>query len=483
MQVTFYKFSKRSNSTKRPIGGTSYQCTLRAPSGIVDPVIVLQESYTTRPDYNYAYIADFGRFYWIEEWTFDHGGLWAASMHVDPLASWKTEIGAKQMYVLRASASSNGRVIDSKYPTLTTASSYRDSMSSITVSNPHYNYTRTYASLWNIPLSSGYYYLGVAGDNATGVSWYCLDAAGFKTVVAALYAYAPADMSDVSAGVAKQLADPMQYIVACYWLPLPVLGINFAQQDISFGRFTITGVSCCGFDPVADMMNFVATFPIRKHPQAATRGVYLNQAPTSKYRVGFYPFGTFDLDASLMIDDATVTAKWWIDYTTGDADLILSVTNTYVGRYSATMGVPIRLNQANVDYIGGAKSIAQAAGGGLGMLGSLAMGNIGGFASGAASVVGGFFGAAEAANPTISSIGGGGNFLPYNAESPKIYSDFYNIADELNAEIGRPLCQATTPATLGGGYIQALEGELEAPATRSELDMIAGYLTGGFFYE
>ena len=58
------------------------------------------------------------------------------------------------------------------------------------------------------------------------------------------------------------------------------------------------------------------------------------------------------------------------------------------------------------------------------------------------------------------------------------------IADEYNAEMGRPLCVVTTPATLGGGYIIAEKGDLEdTMALEDEIDMINSYISGGFFYE
>ena len=481
--VTFYKFSKRSNSTKRPSDGTSFDCALKAPSGVVDPVIVLQDAYTARPDFNYAYIPAFDRYYWIEEWTFEHGGLWAASMRVDPLASWKTAIGNQSFYVLRSSAESNGRVIDSKYPTLAQPSSYVDNMSAVVANNPHTQTSLTVSDFWSRTVVTGYYYMGISAATGTGVKWYCMNSGGFQTLMNELFNYTPQDMDDVSEGIAKQFADPMQYIVGCYWFPLPPLGITSGSINIPFGHYQTSLIpNVYQFDPTQDIMNFTATFPIRKHPQAAARGAYLNQSPFTKYRVGFYPFGTFDLDSSLMIDDSTVTAKFWLDYTTGEADLVLSVTNTFVGRYSATLGVPVRVSQATVDYVGGARSLVQAGGGLLQAAGSLLFGGFGGMVSGAASAVGGFMGASQAASPTISSIGGGGNFLPYNSQTPKLYTDFYPIADEYNADIGRPLCAVRMPKNIPG-YIQTLEGELDAAATRAELDMISGYLTGGFFYE
>ena len=54
----------------------SYDCLVRNGTGIINPKIELDYGLTTNPSqYNYCYIADFGRYYFIREWTFD-AGLW-----------------------------------------------------------------------------------------------------------------------------------------------------------------------------------------------------------------------------------------------------------------------------------------------------------------------------------------------------------------------------------------------------------------------
>ena len=119
--VYFYSFSKRENSTARPAAGSGreFSCVIRTESGITSPHIEIDLPLTDNPSqYNYAYIPAFGRYYHVEEWLFA-GRLWSASLSVDALATAKTEIGAHQLYVLRAAADYDGRVIDTYYPTKT----------------------------------------------------------------------------------------------------------------------------------------------------------------------------------------------------------------------------------------------------------------------------------------------------------------------------------------------------------------------------
>ena len=60
MDVLFYSHNKRNNSLKLPTGGTSIPCVLKDSTSLTAPVLELKTA--TRPDYNYAYISDFGRY-------------------------------------------------------------------------------------------------------------------------------------------------------------------------------------------------------------------------------------------------------------------------------------------------------------------------------------------------------------------------------------------------------------------------------------
>lgn len=486
MLVRFYNFAKKTNSTAQPSGSplAEFDCILKDDCSVLSPVIALEAGLISRPAFNYAYIPDFQRYYFINDWTFSRR-LWGCSMTVDTLASWKTEIGSKSLYILRSSAQSNGRIVDSKYPSLCQPSSYIDDIGTVYEeytpqgSDTPQQYAR--ANYFSRTLTQGYYYFGVVGANGTGTTWYCMSPGSFNTLVQALYAYDPNDMPSWDVGVRKQLANPMQYIVACYWLPTDILGLTFETKTINFGLYPVQVNTCAEVDPVKDIRRYHADFPIRKHPQASTRGLYLNQGPFTNYKIVMAPWGSFDLDSTLMIDDQTATANWYIDYTTGIADLTIKVTNSYMVHTSTMLGIPIRLTQMTVDNLAGASQIVEGV---MGMGAALMTGNILGAVGGvAAATLGGFQNSIASKKPSVNTMGGGGNFVPFNSFVPKIYSDFYRIADEYNAEIGRPLCTVSTPATLGG-YMIAQHGDMAiAMAMADEIDMINGYLTGGFFYE
>lgn len=66
--------------------------TLREESSIIDPVITMQGIESCLTTANYAYIPEFGRYYFINNIEAVKNGLWRVSMHVDVLYSFAEEI-------------------------------------------------------------------------------------------------------------------------------------------------------------------------------------------------------------------------------------------------------------------------------------------------------------------------------------------------------------------------------------------------------
>lgn len=91
INITFFSFSKKMNSTSQPSGGLVTSCDLKRGTDVLNPQIIINRR--DMSNYNYAYIPAFSRYYWINNWSVD-GGLWYGALSVDALASWKAEIGS-----------------------------------------------------------------------------------------------------------------------------------------------------------------------------------------------------------------------------------------------------------------------------------------------------------------------------------------------------------------------------------------------------
>lgn len=128
MQIELYKFSKRINSTKRPVAGSGLttQCTIKQNAPYVGtfgsssdttvcyPVLFL--SGVTNPNqYNYCKTFD-DRYYFIRDVQVDIDG--AATLHceIDVLATRKTEILASTQYVLYSASNYNLKMVDPRMP-------------------------------------------------------------------------------------------------------------------------------------------------------------------------------------------------------------------------------------------------------------------------------------------------------------------------------------------------------------------------------
>ena len=73
--------------------------------------------------------------------------------------------------------------------------------------------------------------------------------------------------------------------------------------------------------------------------------------------------------------------------------------------------------------------------------------------------------------------------VPYPVQMfPELVVEFYRIADEDLADLGRPLMATRTINTLSG-YIKCAESHFEGNCYEEERTRINAYLVGGFFYE
>mgnify|MGYP003290627857 CR=1 FL=1 len=66
--------------------------------------------------FNYCYVEDFGRWYFIRNVTYELG-TWQFDLEIDVLATYKSAIGSSTQYVLRSASEFDGEIIDSAYPT------------------------------------------------------------------------------------------------------------------------------------------------------------------------------------------------------------------------------------------------------------------------------------------------------------------------------------------------------------------------------
>jgi len=97
MHITLYKTESESNRlTKQIREPIAMEGNLRDSSNVVDPVITI--AITNPTAYNYMYIEEFGRYYFIKDMKSLRTGLWEFYLHVDVLTTYADKI--KQLQVI-----------------------------------------------------------------------------------------------------------------------------------------------------------------------------------------------------------------------------------------------------------------------------------------------------------------------------------------------------------------------------------------------
>ena len=457
--VKFYSFSKRSNSTKQPSdSGTSYDCILKDGSAVISPIIQLDLGLTADPsDLNYCYIAKFERYYYVTDWTFDRA-LWTAHLQVDVLATYKSEIGGTNMYILRASAENDGDVIDTLYPTETGCSYDRVTKSNFWKTDGTGQYIVGVVSQSSLALGSVAYYKMGSGKMAELVT----DLIGNTVTVGNGYT-----STDMSLALQRSLVNPIQYIKSCVYLPVDnsdIAGLPAALIKV-FAWTTSVAASELMFPYLP--VNINTTWDIPKHPQTSARGNYVNSSPYTVLTLTIPPFGTIDIDTSVTCNATYLYTHVYCDIVTGKGILIVECNNTILSRVEAQIGIPIQLSQVTRDYIGGITSV-------LSSVGSIASGNFIGAAAGVGQ-------AAEALSPRVNTVGTTGSFAGLFG-TPQLNAQFFSLVADDNASCGRPLCKKRQPSNLTG-YMLVQDGDVAINGTKAEADQIRSLLEGGFYYE
>ena len=387
--ATFYKNNqKKMNSTKLPVSSAddiTLSVELKSVTNLYTPSLIISADTFTdglgnivNPmRYNYCYIPDFERYYFVRSWSWVVG-RWECALEVDVLASFKTEIGNSTLYVLRSYSKYNGDIVDTKYPTAA-----QDVATNWNVKTYASAYTPWNTNLYNAAISEGFYMVSIVNNDSGAigaVSHYAIAPAVMRELMNKLYA-APTWMNiqdaNISEDLQKMLFNPMQYITNCMWIPtgFDTSGAT-AINTIPYGwwSLTLTGtVYKIDAGHVMKTLSFDMSIP--NHPQVGIgyRRRYLMLSPYTTCALYCPPFGFIPLDTTKLYKCDTVHCEIRVDILTGRGTLLVNGTKTEGGVTSsggtcystvAQIGVPIAIAQMSVDMsaLGQASTWVMAAG-------------------------------------------------------------------------------------------------------------------------
>lgn len=477
--ATFYSFSKRKNSTKTPSGGTSYGITIKEPCTITAPRIVLDRG--NPATLNYCYIPSFDRYYFITDWTSDHG-FWVATCAVDVLASWRDPILNSTQYVARSASKKDTYIVNAEYPLTkdvdVTNIELLDGMDPFPFKGV--TYVLAVANNDSIGKVNGIQYLGMTSAQISNVMGSILNDSntfGFGSGEAAY---------GLTGAVARALIDPLQYIGESYILPFEITDQTTTINNFRVGFWPLThpGGTLKAITP-----NFQgnAIFQIEKditlipHPQALTHGRYLNSYPYTEYVLNTGCFGVVRINVDDVIKSyspgntgLTVTVQVKCDMY-GKALLTIFTDDSQrviLARQFADVAVPFSLTQSKNNILSWAGEMVGTGAAIAG--GSVPLGSITGVINGI-----------DNAFPK-TEIKGQNHSMLANYEHWYLTSSYKRTvaADQITTNLtGDPLCEVVKLSTLTGFCQVAGDIWLECTCTENEDSQIKQLLTSGFFIE
>ena len=470
-------FVKLENSTAQPntTGWAEFSVTLKEGCDLSNPVLSIAESFATISAYNYA--AFLGRYYWIQDIRVERTGYCMISMKVDVLATYKTDIGNADLYVLRSSAARNGAIRDNFYPILSNYTTNNDVLDDAT----------------GISFSTGVYVVNIVGTQTGSSTLFQFTPAQFSTFVNNLLGYianyqpvAPGTSTDVTEAVDKLVGmtrslfesvkmsvfDPMRYIASVMWFPHGGF-ITGASVPVYVGLWNSGTTALIITDPISIQASYTISIP--KHPQSSSRGQYLNMEPFSHYSIEFDPFGVVPIDAAQLVGASSFNLAIYADAMTGMGILKCRIPGGQVlTSIAAQWGVPLPLSGASVGsgaVLGTASAIGE-------MIAGASTGNTVMMAHAMESGIGS---ALEAIHGTVSTMGSSGSYAAH--WQPKVFhAVFHNVAPEDNTQHGAPLMDIRKPSVLTGFMIVA-DGYVPISGPLPEQLEIKRILETGFFYE
>lgn len=486
MNVGFYNFTKRENSTLQPGVGVvrdDFACKLKDNCSIISPIIelVVPTGYTITSliNYNYCYIQDFSRFYFVADKVFLTNNIIEYHLECDVLATYRQQIGAASEYVLRSASTYDTNVLDDLYP-MNAEVSYING----TYTGPG---VTPVVEKWNPFGASNMIILGIINSSNTNkngaVTYYKISYPTLCNMMQYLLGsagYFNLNPSEISDNLAKALVNPIQYITEAFYIPYD-FGTPYNAEDLKMGWWDLPtdgnyqGIPMSGTPGINDAVAIASgRFYIPIHPQSSARGRYMRCAPWSRYMLYAGPFG------NIPIDPATITNSDYINldvYGNMFGDCMLVISNQYgytISKHRSNVKHTFTIGQVNNDP---ASFISGVLGVGSGTIARGMSSAVGAIMSGASGII------SNASNlyPQCQTFGtnssGADNDIYWT-----LVGEFHNAVDNDNTHRGRPLCQVKTISTLSG-YILVADADIAVPGTAEENEKIKAYMNGGFYYE
>lgn len=460
MNVTFYSFSKRKNSTKQPTAaGTDKDCKLKDNCSVHNPVLILANNPI---QYNYAYISTWGKYYFVTDIISLANGLSEYHLKEDVLASNKIAIGSTKAMIEYSSSDYNIMIVDPRLSVAIDKDVHTQNGSHITG-----NSSRFLLFVFNTDASYVYGMSTVYSLSDMALASFKL-AMNNTTLVDNISQYFNGTFLD---GIFAMKQVP--------WVPTH----ETVTHEIKIGNQTISVTDAATtigyYKIITDVFNI-----------GVLHNDFRQTDPYSRGRLFLPSIGNIDINLSDFLGSDKMYVETVINEVTGDIAYAVKDQSGNI-HFTASINVAIDLpiGQTVLNSSGTINSIGGVAAGIAGTAVGAIVGGPAGAAAGITATMASAISLGMSSNQKTPSIHGGigSSNMALEAHDQIKYTEYsLKTVDPLNADYvalqGRPLGEPRTINTLSG-YIQCVNAHVALNATEEELTEIEAYLNSGFYYE
>ena len=446
-EIVLYHFSKRKNSTKRPIGqGAEVPCLLKTATTFQSPTFILQKPMNDTLQFNYCKWAD--HYYFIDSTTSINAGQTEITCTEDVLATYKKEIGEYTCFIERSSNQSTF-ANDSMYiPTNDWILTTRN------VTHKEKIMTDTYSQQYIIRVVS-----------RTGVASYYINGDQLNNLLD--FMYTESNFTDViQDAITKLMFDPFKYIVDLKWVPFVETAFKNGNDEAIQLGFWDSGVVAKRIDEDT-VVNFSYSFAFNNPLYDITDFRYYNSS-FSNYFIKLPFIGVVALNPYKI--DVSVNALYQFDATSGLCNVFLQSKKVVFASYQLQLSVPVQIGYASTNTAQLATSTVSLVGAGL--QGNIAQGISAGIEAGRSITA-----------PEISMLGTVGNIS--------------NILNNQILEFNSYACTSIDPdeasegfvdgniRSISGltGFVKCRNASIEISGFTGDQEAVNNYLNSGFYYE
>ena len=345
MTIIFYNSENEKNVVVKQLSnGTTMTGTLRMPTSVLNPVVIIENA--TFPTWNYAYISEFNRYYFVTNVVSINEKIWQIEMKVDVLMSFSATILTQTALIARNEFDEDNRIADIKRPALSRSDiSYTEFLSNPfnvaedgipTVANQKKSYLLVLASSLatsDMPQSYG---------KPTNISplvfpngQQYMTIGGSQTLIATKWE----EINNLFDG-----ANNTDNVVAVISFPFDIVEIAnqggvFSQDDtFNIGGYNLTGRELSPF--YSSIINLGSKAVIGYY------GDWRDYEPYTEYKLYMPYIGYVSLPSEEIVDH-TIFVKYAIDMSNGNANAFVICNSRIIYTQQCQIGIQIPLSRSN----------------------------------------------------------------------------------------------------------------------------------------